>query len=184
MAININWATRIISIPRSFLTLISGIRYQLSVETLRLALKGLEDSEEGIAFPDTHLRNAPVSLSGITYAQTFEIVNGYTITFEDTGSPYRVECIGANHNISDVQNVNNVSLVVGNSAGMIVVETGVSGLTPGESSLLTGISSIPAQTVAELTAITIPVDVQKINAAEVIGTGTVGDTWRGVGVSP
>lgn len=28
------------------------------------------------------------------------------------------------------------------------------------------------------------VDVQQMNSAEVIGTGTTGDPWRGVGVSP
>lgn len=30
----------------------------------------------------------------------------------------------------------------------------------------------------------VPVDVQRINNSEVIGTGVVGDSWRGVGVSP
>ena len=37
---------------------------------------------------------------------------------------------------------------------------------------------------AALNAATIPVDVQKMNGAEVIGNGSVADPWRGVGVVP
>lgn len=42
--------------------------------------------------------------------------------------------------------------------------------------------SIADAVLAALNAATIPVDVQKMNGAEVIGTGTLGDDWRGVGV--
>lgn len=127
--ISIDWNTRIIYVPQSYLTLVSGIVYQLDVEQFRLDLKDLEDSEEGMSFPVTHRRNAPVILSGITYAQSFEIINGYTITFEDTGSHYSVQFTGANHNIADVTNFDAVNLIIGNSAGLIEVATG-SGPTP------------------------------------------------------
>ena len=43
---------------------------------------------------------------------------------------------------------------------------------------------IAAAVVAALNATTIPVDAQKMNGADIIGTGTTGDAWRGVGVSP
>lgn len=144
MAISIDWASKVISVPQSFLTLISGARYSLDIEDLRLALKDIEDSEEGMAFEDTHTRNAPVTLSGVTYAQTFEIINGYTVEFENTGTPYTVIVSGANHNLGDVTTFDGgCSLVIGNSAGLIVVETGTSGLTPSESALLNGIADIP-----------------------------------------
>lgn len=44
--------------------------------------------------------------------------------------------------------------------------------------------SIASATVAALMATFIPVDVQKMNGAEVIGDGSVADPWRGVGVLP
>ena len=68
-------------------------------------------------------------LSGVTYARTFEILSPYTVTFEDTGTPYTVRCVGANHNIADIKNVNNVSLIIGNSAGLISVDSGGGGFT-------------------------------------------------------
>lgn len=123
MAISINWATRVITVPQADLTSLGGSLYELDVDAFRLALKNIEDSEEGMNFPDTHRHNTAVTLGGVTYARTFEIINGYTVTFEATASPYTVKCVGANHNIADVKNVNHVSLIVGNSAGLIQVST-------------------------------------------------------------
>lgn len=128
MAISINWGTQVITIPRADLTHISGSLYELDVDAFRLALKDLEDSEDGMSFPDTHRHNTEVTLSGVTYARTVEIINGYTVTFEDVGSPYTVRCAGANHNIGDVKTINQVSLLIGNSAGLIVRVSG-SGVT-------------------------------------------------------
>lgn len=129
MAISITWGTKVINVPQADLTLISGNLYELDVNAFRLALKDLEDSDEGMAFPTTHSHNTEVSLSGVTYARTLQIINGYTITFEDTGSPYTVRCVGANHNLADVTNyVSEVSLVIGNAAGLITVTSG-SGVT-------------------------------------------------------
>jgi len=124
--ITINWATKVISIPQSYLTNLGGGVYELDVDQFRLDLKDLEDSEEGMMFPSTHNHNTTVTLSGVTYARTFEVINGYTIEFED-GS-YTVKCVGANHNIGDVKVVNSVSLLIGNSAGLIQVTSG-SGLS-------------------------------------------------------
>lgn len=117
MAVSINWLTKVIFIPQADLTLVSGSLYELDVNWLRLQLKDIEDNGDGIAFEDTHRHNSAVTLSGTTYARTLEIINGYTVTFED-GS-YSVRCVGANHNIGDVKNVNSVSLIIGNSAGLI-----------------------------------------------------------------
>lgn len=44
--------------------------------------------------------------------------------------------------------------------------------------------SIAAAVLAALNATTIPVDAKKMNGAPIIGTGQVGDNWRGVGVQP
>ncbi len=141
MAISINWATKVITVPQADLTLVSAGLYELDVDAFRLALKNLEDSDEGMSFPDTHRHNTQVVLSGVTYARTFEIINGYTVTFQDTGTPYTVRCAGANHNIADVKNVNQVSLIVGNSAGLITVASG-SGLSVEQSGMLEALAKI------------------------------------------
>jgi hypothetical protein len=135
MAISINWATKVITVPQADLTLVSGSLYELDVDAFRLELKDIEDSEEGMGFPDTHRHNTAVTLAGVTYARTFEIINGYTVTFQDLGSPYTVRCVGANHNIGDVKNVNQVSLIVGNAAGLIQVTSG-SGLSFEQATML------------------------------------------------
>jgi hypothetical protein len=79
-----------------------------------------------MVFPPTHNHNTEVTLSGVVYARIVEIINGYTVDFED--GTYTVVCTGANHNIGDVKVVDNVSLIIGNSAGLIVVSVG-SGLS-------------------------------------------------------
>ena len=124
MAVSINWATKVITLPQADLAVVSAGLFELDVNAFRLALKDIEDDEDGMAFADTHRHNAEVTLSGVTYARTFEIINGYTVTFEDVGTPYTVRCVGANHNLGDVKNVNQVSLIIGNSAGLITVATG------------------------------------------------------------
>lgn len=122
MAITINWGTKVINVPQADLTPLGGDVYELDANWFRLELKSLEDSDEGMIFPKTHNHNTEVVLSGVTYARIIEIINGYTITFED--GQYAVNVVGANSNISDVTNVNQVSIRMNNSAGLITVDTG------------------------------------------------------------
>jgi hypothetical protein len=124
MAISINWGTKVITVPQADLTLISGVKYSLDVDVFRLALKDLEDSVEGMPFPSTHNHNTTVTVGGVTLARTVEIINGYTVSFEDTGTPYQVKLEGANNNILDVANiVANVNIASTNSAGLVEVES-------------------------------------------------------------
>ena len=119
MAISIDWDTRVIFVPKNDLTLIQStpteIR-ELDLNWFRHQLKDIEDSEEGMVNPDTHRHNTEVSISGLTLARVIEIINGYTVTFEN--GQYAVNLIGANSNIGDVVNVNQVSVRSNNSAGM------------------------------------------------------------------
>ena len=119
MAISIDWGTKVISIPRNDLTLLQAapteIR-QLTIDSFRLELKDLEDSEDGMTFVDTHRSNAPVTVGGVILARVVEIINGFTVTFED--GQYAVNLAGANSNIADVTNVNQVSVRSANSAGL------------------------------------------------------------------
>jgi len=115
------------------MTPLGGSLYELDVDVFRLELKNLEDDEVGMPFPDTHQHNTEVTISGVVYARTVEIINGYTVTISPA-SAYQVVCSGANHNIQDVyNNLTGPTLLPGNSAGLQATETGTSGLTPGES---------------------------------------------------
>jgi hypothetical protein len=80
-------------------------------------LKDLENSTEGMAFPSTHNHTAPINVGGVQLARVVEILNGYSITFED--GQYAVNLVGANNNIGDVVNVNQVSVRSSNSAGLV-----------------------------------------------------------------
>jgi hypothetical protein len=120
--ISINWLTKVISIPQNYLTPVSAGLYELDVNQFRLDLKNIEDNGDGMAFEDTHRHETESVLSGVTYARKVTLINGYTVTFED--GQYSVRCSGANHNIADVKNVNQVSLIIGNSAGLIVAGGG------------------------------------------------------------
>src|SRR3989338_9507542 len=126
MAISINWATSVINVPQAYLTPLGGCVYELNVDTFRLDLKDIEDDSEGMPFTNTHIHNTEVTLGGLTFARVFEIIAPYTVTFED--GQYAVNLVGANNNISDRTNVNQVSVRSSNSAGMIAVTSG-SGLT-------------------------------------------------------
>lgn len=119
--ITINWATGVITVPKSYLTLVSGTVYQLDLNQFRLDLKQLESQPEGMDWPATHEHNTTVTLSGVPYARLINMINGYTITFED--GQYAVNLVGANSNVADVTNVNQVSIRPFNSAGLIEVST-------------------------------------------------------------
>jgi hypothetical protein len=120
MTVTINWPDKIINVSRGDLTLVQTspveIR-ELNLNEFRLKLKDLEDDEEGMVFIRTHNHNTEVLLGGIVYARVLEIINGYTVTFED--GQYAVNIIGANSNVGDVVNVNQVSVRTANSAGLI-----------------------------------------------------------------
>jgi len=118
--ISINWPTGVISVPKADLTIIQSTPIEireLDLNTFRLTLKDLEDDAEGQVWATTHNHNTTVEVGGVTLARVVEIINGYTVTFED-GS-YAVNLVGANSNIGDVVNLNTVSIRAANSAGLI-----------------------------------------------------------------
>lgn len=119
MALSINPLTYVIFVPQSFLTFAGGVSYQLNTNVFRLALRDWEDSEEGIYEPITHNHNTTVLLGGIQYARVLEILSPYTITFEETGTPYSVTLTGSNNNILDKTNLGTVQILSNNSAGLI-----------------------------------------------------------------
>jgi hypothetical protein len=169
--ISINHATRVITIPQTDLTPVSAGLYELDVNDFRLWLKDLEDDTDGIQIPDTHRHNTEVTLGGVTLARSVEIINGYTITFED--GQYAVRLVGANNNIADVANVNQVSIRSNNSAGLIVTGAG----DPQEvADAVASRSYEGSYTLQDIMRLMSAVLLAKISGA---GTGT--ETFRNVG---
>jgi hypothetical protein len=125
--ITVGWGTdKVIRIPKADLTLIGGTLYELDTDALRLVLKALEDDPaEGMIWPDTHRHNPEVTVAGVTYSRTIEIINGYSIEFED--GQYTVRLVGSNNNFFDVQGgilvQNQVQVIPTNAAGLITVST-------------------------------------------------------------
>jgi len=122
--ITVEWGASNIFVPRSELTLIQSSPvyvYQLDSNVFRIALKDAEDNEAGMPFPPTHRHNTVVVIDGLSYARTIEVLEPYTVEFED--GQYQVNIIGSNNNIHSRRVPNSVSLVPNNSAGLVVVTT-------------------------------------------------------------
>lgn len=122
MPVTVDWPNAVINVPQSYLTSLGGGKYELDVNQFRLDLRDLEDDVQGMAWPPTHDHTTTKTLGGVTFARSVEILSPYTVTFED--GQYTVVATGANHNIADVKNNNQVSLITQNSAGLIVYDTG------------------------------------------------------------
>jgi len=79
-------------------------------------------SELPVVADTTHLHNTEVTVAGTTFARTVEIINGYSVEFEN--GAYSIRFTGANNNIFDVENgilvQNTVQIISNNSAGLIV----------------------------------------------------------------
>lgn len=119
MAISVNWSTKVINVPKADMTLVQSSPFEiraLNINTFRLKLRDLEDNEEGQPWIITHNHNTTVTVGGVTLARVVEIINGYTVTFEN-GS-YAVNLVGGNSNIADVTNLNSVQVRAANSAGL------------------------------------------------------------------
>jgi hypothetical protein len=111
MAVTIDYTTRTISIPKADMTLVQSAPaeiYELDIDAFRSELKDIEDNIGGISFVDTHFSSTAVTADGGVVARVFEIINGYTVTFED-GS-YTVNIVGASTNIAEVTNLNHVKV--------------------------------------------------------------------------
>ncbi len=109
--------------PRADMTLIQSVPTeirQLNVNTFRLILRDLEDDVLGRPWPKTHTHNTIVVVGGVPLARVVEILDPYTITFED--GQYAVNLTGANSNVADKTNVNQVSVRSANSAGLVDLE--------------------------------------------------------------
>ncbi len=119
MAITIDYTTFVVFVPRADLTLVQATPTEIrsmDLNWFRLQVKAIEDTALGMPYPDVTKHNTEVSLGGLTYARVIEVLEPYTVTFED--GAYAVNLQGANSNVGDRVNVNQVSVRSSNSAGM------------------------------------------------------------------
>jgi hypothetical protein len=135
MAYSVNWLTKVVTIPKTDMALVQAspeIR-QLDLLAFWAEVHSIQEGE-GLTYLAIMRSNAPVTLAGVTYQRSVEVINGYTIEFED--GAYQVNLIGANNNLLEARVQNQVSLNASNSAGAVVISTG-SGLSPAEQAQLT-----------------------------------------------
>lgn len=124
MALTLNPATLLITIPQADLSFVSGTFYELDSDAFRKNVMTLLASEAYIYLPFPYIHNTEVTVAGTTFARSLEFINGYSIQFEDTGSQYSVQITGSNNNIFDVENgilvpTSLVTVIPTNSAGLI-----------------------------------------------------------------
>ena len=119
MAYTVDWSTKIVTIPKTDLTLVTASPevYQLNVLDFWAEIHDIQDDEAGMSFPAIMQSNPPVTLGSETFARVVSIINGYRIEFED--GAYQVNLFGANNDIANNRVQNNVSLNTNNSAGLV-----------------------------------------------------------------
>lgn len=119
MAISVTWGTKVINVAKADMVLVQMAPseiYEMDLDNFRLALGELLDDETGMVFPDTHNYFPPLSVGGANLARVIELINGYTVTYED--GQYRVQIVNGNSNLGEKINVNQVSVSTANSAGL------------------------------------------------------------------
>lgn len=128
MAYSVDWLNKVISIPDSDLTLVSGTEYDLNMSDFLIEIRRLESEFTEGLYADQILEHVNAkTLAGIQFAPFDEVINGYTIQF--TGTLTRVNIKGSNNNLTDVLIATGVTVVPSNSAGLQLVSSGGSAET-------------------------------------------------------
>ena len=118
--LSVDWEQKIVFVPQIFMTLIQSVPsiiYELDLNLFRLAIADIQDDAVGMPFDTIISHSPPVDIGGVTLARVVELINGYTVTFEN--KQYAVNLTGANTNLGDLVNVNLVSVRTSNSAGLV-----------------------------------------------------------------
>jgi len=128
MAITIDYATKVISVPQGDCTLVSGTVYTMDTESVfRQTIMALLADEDHIWMDDVYDHATQRSVAGVTYARAISIINGYTIQFTPD-SQWSVVLTGSNNDLWDVLGgilvQNQVQVIPTNSAGLVVAGTG------------------------------------------------------------
>ena len=156
--ISIDWPNKIIESDSSILDL----------PAFHAILRDLEDDATGAIWPVTHTWKA-LDLGGGAFFYQADLINGYSLKFIGTG-PFQI-----NGNLRG--SIVDTGVHVERTTSAAFSTTAIGGSGPSA-------DSIAAATVAALQAIFLKVDAAKMNGAEIVGDGSEGNPWRGVGVQP
>jgi hypothetical protein len=133
MTVSIDPSTRVITVQQGDLSLVTGTLYEHDTEAFRQTVNDLMAGEALMWLPDWADRNAPYTVFGATYAQKIEVINGFSIEYDDAPGAYSVNLKGSNNNLGDIQGgvlvQNLVQVIPTNSAGLVVVDTGAADTT-------------------------------------------------------
>jgi hypothetical protein len=144
MAITLDAATLVFSIPQADLTLVTGTLYDADTDALRQEMMALLASEPYAYLPDPYAHAVEVTVAGVTYARTLVTIGGYSYTFTPN-SQWTARLVGSNNDFFDVENSilnqNQVQVIPTNSAGLQTVLSG-SGLDAGQDTKLTRIYNL------------------------------------------
>lgn len=179
MAYTVVWNTKVVSIPISDLTLVSGAEYNLDLALFHKEVRRLEWDFAGGLFSEQIVDyTLPKTISGSTLSAVVEVINGYTFVFPVAADA--VNLIGANTNLHELSITppNGVSIRPNNSGGntITLVNTG-SGVTAQD---VTDIAQAVENTLADDFTSVKDVNIVTINSAPIVGSGVEVDKWRGV----
>ena len=116
MSISVDYSVTpwLITIPKADLTLSSGTKYALTVDTFWELLRNYADSAESAPFPIIYSR-IPATASTPSITEVNDLY--YELQFED--GAYSVNIVNGNTNIRDVEVKNQVSVNTNNTTGFI-----------------------------------------------------------------
>jgi len=127
MTYAVNWTTKVVTIPLSDLTFVSGTNYTLDAGDVWIELRRLEASPSDGLWADQIAEFANTqTLSGLNYSAILKMINGYTWDTDTTNKT--ISLLGINNNLLDVFIPGNgISVLANNSGGKIEVDVGGGG---------------------------------------------------------
>ena len=127
----VNWESGEIYIPQSDLTYLSAGKYKLGLIGFKNKCRNLSANPlEGLSYPPIIEYKESTDTGDVIIASVVLLINGYTVTFED--GQYAVLFDGANTNVHNNTNVNQVSVRPNNSTGLQDLSTLLSSAYGGE----------------------------------------------------
>lgn len=169
MALSFNHATKRIGVPQADAV-------PLLIQDLVNAIRDEEASERGICYDQIADASGKADLGGgVQTGITLALRSSWKVEF--VAGSYQATITGGNlaDALARVHNTGSPQVLVASSAAATIVATGGGGgLTASQ------VWSHPSRSLTEQ----VDADVKRMNGADVIGTGTDGDPWRGAGVSP
>ena len=136
MALQFDFVNKIVTVPQSDCTLVSGTFYTLDTNWFKNELNKELSDEQHIWVEDIYIHNTEVGpIAGTTFARTIQIINGWMVEFSPDAQ-WTVQLEGSNNDIWSVGDgilvQNQVQVIPTNSAGLITGGTATGGATAQE----------------------------------------------------